>query len=37
MFMLKRKKRSGKGGKRGGKGTNSDFYRRLIIFYAIGH
>jgi hypothetical protein len=35
MFMQKRKKRKEKRGKRGGgKGKNSEFSRRWIIFYA---
>jgi hypothetical protein len=37
MFMLKRKKRRKKNREKGGKGKNSEFSRRLIIFLAMGH
>jgi hypothetical protein len=35
--MLKRKKRRKKNREKGGKGKNSEFSRRLIIFLAMGH
>jgi hypothetical protein len=35
--MLKGKKEEGKKRRSGEKGKNSEFSRRLIIFYAIGH